>query len=93
VVWLLRARLQAGDRPPTPSQPRLNASDLNLIARIVSPSQYEKKADDNESGERRHDDYPATTDRIHLVVLNADNLQLASSGAVAEGCIQPLTHW
>jgi hypothetical protein len=60
---------------------------------LTSPlSQDDKEGDDYESGERRHDDYPATTDRVHLVVLTADDLQLASSGAVAEGCIQLLTH-
>jgi hypothetical protein len=69
------------------------ASCRASITPTMQLSQDDKEGDDDESGERRHDDYPATTDRVHLVVLTADNLQLASSGAVAEGCIQPLTHW
>jgi hypothetical protein len=35
----------------------------------------------------------AITDRVDVSLLTVNDRQLASSGAVAEGCIQPLIHW
>jgi hypothetical protein len=76
----------------SPQRPKPFASCRAWITPTIWLSQDDKEGDDYESGERRYDYYPATIDRIHLVLLTADDLQLASSGALAGGCIQPLTH-